>query len=159
MEDIDMDDEFTLDDEDFALGSGRNQITDAYASIFTSAKEAAERGYSAAIGGNAKGISNMITELSRLSASLSKLTQLDTKIVGPTGQTFNVFGQEITVSDDDDASSANMSEDDLAAKIKAIVDGTGTISISETLATIAANNKKNIEDDGLSHGDLDDFSW
>lgn len=149
-----IDDEYNIDEEDFAAGSGNSLIEQAYIDLFRQIKEVADQGETSAKGGNQKGISNAITKLSKISAGLSQLTQLDVKITGPTGQIFNIFGKEISDSDTSD----EITDEDLAIRIRDIVDGNSFIGFSDAAAEISAN-AKNIEDDGLSHGDLDDFKW
>lgn len=151
---MEIDDEYSVDEEDLIAGSGNSQIELAYIELFDQIRKIADDGTTSAKASNPKGISNAVTRLSKVSAGLSQLTQLDAKIIGPTGQIFNVFGQESS----GDSESEEITDEDLATRIRGIVDGNTSIGFRDAAAEIA-ESAKNIEDDGLSHGDLDDFKW
>lgn len=150
--------DFTFDDDEFAAGAGINKITKAYVPVLKSMSEKCQEAIQIAESGGGKELARIINTLVSRASGLVQLQQLDKRIVGPGGKVFNIFGQTIDLDEDPTGMSMGeeITEEQAEEIIQQVLNGITTVSLGEAEETI---NKANIEDDGLSHGDLDDINW
>jgi len=151
-----LDDEFIFDDEEFAAGAGINPISEAYVAVGEELLERVKEFVSLAKSGTSKEVAASINKIFHRVSQLSDLSTLTSRIVGPTGKVYNVFGQSQEGEDNYDPSDT-MSQEELIERINEIKNSNTKVTLMDAEAEIT--KQSNIQDDGLSHGELDEIDW
>lgn len=161
------DEDYSIDDPSFEEGAGINRITKAYATVFKSIKEIAEKAQAAATAGQTKEFMNCIRIIQNKSSQLSDLQSLTAPIIGANGVVYNTLGAPIddsTKDDDDDPNGTGekeepMDEEELIAKIEEIEKNNIDLTFADAQQEIENQEAENITDNGEDHGDVGDVDW
>jgi hypothetical protein len=160
------DDDYTIDDDSFEEGAGINAITKAYAAVFKTIKDIADKAEKAAVAGQTKEFMNCIKIIQNKSSQLSDLQALTSPIIGANGVVYNTLGAPIndaTKGTEDDPSEEPgepMDEAELLKRIQEIEKNNIVLNFSDAQAEIESQeNANNITDNGEDHGDVGDVDW
>lgn len=157
------DDDYDIDDASFEEGAGINRITKAYATVFKTIKEIAEKAEAAATAGQTKEFMNDIRIIQNKSSQLSDLQALTAPIIGANGVVYNTMGEQIddqSKDPNDQNDQAPMEEEELLKRIEAIEKNNINISFADAQKEIEnQENADNITDNGEDHGDLGEVDW
>lgn len=150
-------DDYILDDEEFAKTAGVSVVSDAWKNVFsfiaTKATELSSLAESGAV--KTKQFRLECQRLIHATAKVGNILDLQSGL----SECYN-FSNTLNIQIADGTSNSYEHEDDaeIIKHIQKIQEEYTTVSLSDAKQQIE-RNKKNIENDGNDHGDIDDIAW